>query len=113
MIDADREYIASCLKRISDGEDSDAVFELKRGRGQKKQNDESLKTLSFLLHLVATHVTEGVAIEHACSVVSEVAQRRPDGPAYDADYLRQCWHRYPHMQSPERSQWDDDLPYKA
>ena len=109
-----RTFLVKCFQRMAAGEDANEVFDLKFGRGQRSADEAGRQTVSLLLHLVASYVQEGVAVEPACEKVSEIAQRLPgDGSAYDADYLRKCWYKYPHMQSPGRTLYDPDFPYEV
>lgn len=109
-----RQFLAQSLQRVAAGEDANEVLGLKFGRGQSSAAAAGRQTVSFLLHLVAAYVEEGVAVELACKKVSELAQRMPGGgAAYDADYLRNCWYTYPHMQSPDRMLYDPDFPYEV
>lgn len=114
LIDEQRRFLASCFKRLSTGEDANIVFGLKFGRGQSAADAERRGVVSFLLHLVAAHVDEGLPIEEACAKVSDISHRLPtNSAAYDADYLRQCWYQHPHMHSLDRSLYDPDFPYEV
>lgn len=113
LIDEQRTFLAACFERLSAGEDANVVFGLKSRRGESALDAERRRMLSFLLHLVATLVDSGLEVEAACAKVSDVSDRLPtNGPAYDAAYLRQCWYKYPHMHSTERSLYDPDFPYE-
>lgn len=113
LIEEQRVFLAFCFRRIADGEDANVVLGLKHKQGQSEADAAARRSLSVLLHMVASHVEEGVRIETACSKVAEIAQRLPLGSEqYDADYLRKCWYKYPHMRSLERSIFDPDFPYK-
>lgn len=114
LIDEQRRFLASCFERLSTGEDANIVFGLKLGRGQSAADAERRRVVSFLLHLVAAHVDEDLPVEVACAKVAEISHRLPtNGAAYDADYLRQCWYKYPHMRSLDRSLYAPDLPYEV
>lgn len=114
LLKEERTFLAACFERLSTGEDANIVFGLKLGRGQSAADAERRRMVSVLLHLVAAHVHDGLQVERACAKVSEISHRLPtNGPAYDADYLRQCWYEYPHMRSLDRSLYDPDFPYEV
>ena len=64
-------FLADRLKRLAAGEDANEVFGLRFGRGQSAADVSGRKIVSFLLHLVATYVDEGLDVEPACIKASE------------------------------------------
>lgn len=113
LIDEQRAFLAACFQRLSAGDDANVVFGLKFGQGQSKIGAERRRMVSFLLHLVAALVDDGLEVEAACAQVSDISDRLPtNGPAYDAAYLRQCWYQHAHMHSVDRSLYDPDFPYE-
>ena len=108
------QYLTDCLVRIGKGEDANVVFGLKRGAGQKEEDERRRQDLSMLMHLVRGMVDAGLNVEAACNKVAELCQvKKFPGPDYDGAYLRQCWYKYKHMQSDIRTTWDDDFPYSG
>lgn len=106
------QYIADCLVRIGKGEDANEVFDLKRGAGQKKEDERRRRDLSMFMHLIRGMVDDGWDVESACNKVAEITQKEEFlGPKYDGAYLRKCWYIYEHMRSDIRDPWHDDFPY--
>jgi hypothetical protein len=50
------EYLASGFERIGNGESSDAVFHLKRNRGQKIDNEEHRRKMSLVFVQIAHYI---------------------------------------------------------
>lgn len=109
---ADVQYLTDCLVRIGKGEDANEVFGLKRGAGQKEEDERRRRDLSMFMHLVRGMVDDGWDVEPACNKVAEICQEEKfPGPKYDGAYLRKCWYMYEHMRSDIRTPCDEDFPY--
>ncbi|MCP5346213.1 MAG: hypothetical protein R3F41_00490 [Gammaproteobacteria bacterium] len=118
-----RVYIANAFGLLSEGEDANEVFGLKYDSSGKSESDTiHRERLSFVLHWIACVVVPedddlpglGLSISDACKEAAVLFGKfLRDGSArqYDAEYLRQCWYRYKHMQNPNRSPNDPDNPY--
>lgn len=51
--DLDREYLASALRKIYEGDDPIEVFEIQAGKGQRRENIDKNHTIDLAMHLVA------------------------------------------------------------
>lgn len=123
LIQGERDYLARCLYAIGSGGDANQVFATRLQRGQKIADIDSKRKLSFILQWVAGAIAEegetsklGLeeAIVKAQQIVVPIANRiygNIDNFEYSVEYLKNCWHKYEHMQSQYRGIYDDDYPF--
>jgi len=121
-------YLGTALQRISNGEDANAVFEVRPKRGQRNNGAIARKRLNLIMHCMAglmepdpTGCESTPTVEEACiwatQTIVPVAKKAfpgADDCNYDVEYLMRCWSapEYQHMRSPVRQFYDDDFPYE-
>ena len=120
---AERDYLARSLHAIGSGDDANQVFGTRLAKGQKISDVDAKRKLSFILHWVAGAISSSnnspkITLEQALieaeQVVVPIANRifgNIDNFTYSVEYLKKCWHKYPHMQSLDRNTYDDDYPF--
>ncbi len=122
------QYLGSALERIANGEDANAVLEVRPKRGQRNTGAITRRRTSLIMHWIAglrePDPTDGGSIpsvEEACilaiDTIVPVAKKifpGADDCNYDVEYLMRCWSEpdYQHMRSSVRQFYDDDFPYE-
>ena len=121
------QYLGVALWRIANGEDANAVLEVRLKKGQRQTAAIARQRMSLILHWVAvamepdpTGCTSPLTVVQACelavdSIVPIAKKTFPgvDDSTYDVEYLVRCWSEplYQHMRSIDRQFYDDDFPY--
>jgi hypothetical protein len=121
------QYLGVALWRIANGEDANAVLEVRPKQGHRQTGAIARQRMSLILHWVAaalesdpTGSDRPLSVEQACqlavdSIVPAAKQAFPGGDSctYDFDYIMRCWSdpSNEHMRSPSRKFYDDDFPY--
>ena len=118
------EYLASGFERIGNGESSDAVFHLKRNRGQKIDNEEHRRKMSLVFVRIADYLAfrdghpygEGPTLTEALEKVAPFARALfgddKNSENYSPEYLSKVWNdpSYRHMRTTLRTPFDPDSP---
>ena len=121
------QYLAFVLWRIANGEDANAVLEVRLKRGQRDSDAVAKQRISMILHWVAGAIEpdprsnqKPLTLEQACTlavntIVPLAKSFFPgaDNCTYDVEYLLRCWSEpaYQHMRSLDRVFFDNDFPY--
>ncbi len=121
------EYLGVALWRIANGEDANAVLEVRPKKGQRQTGAIARQRMSLILHWVAGAMEPGptscaspLTVEQACELavdsivpIAKKAFPGADDCTYDVEYLVRCWSEpgYQHMRSIDRQFYDDDFPY--
>ncbi len=118
------EYLASCFERIGNGESADAVFHVKRGRGQKIDNESRRIKMSLVFSFIAQLISPqsedsfgaGMTLIDAFIKAGPLARElmgTDDPNAYSPEYLSKLWNdpSYAHMKTTLRTPLDPDSPF--
>lgn len=117
-------YLANAFEKIGMGESADAVFFLKRQKGQSVKNENHRQHMSLVFSYIAQLLAspsqhpegEGLTLDEALEKASLFAQnlfcdQNPD--SYTSEYLYRIWldPSYAHMKTTFRSPFDPDSPF--
>lgn len=122
------QYLGMIFWRIANGEDANAVLEVRPKRGQTNPKVIARQRMSLILHWVAGAMHPDpndstkcpLTVEQACELamdtivpIAKKAFPGADECTYDVEYLVRCWSEkgYKHMRLTERGFYDDDFPY--